>query len=210
MLSLRQERNAILSVQFATQIALWRVLTSKLGWKLTHPTSQTSFSKKRQPHTLLTQAIACSQEATNRDLDTFPAQPLQHIIYKELAQELVAKSWAASFSYLHTKKPWCECLSWIQVLLVPWVWIFSWLSVPPTVGWNLRTICFSSSVSTLMNFLIMHTPLVCLCTIAIWILHTRARGRQKLMDGDKGVVYHLPEQTDICIERMKLQGSLTY
>lgn len=88
----------------------------------------------------------------------------------------------------------------------------------PTIGWNLRTICLSSSESTLMNFLITNMPFVCLSTIAIWILYTRARGRQKT-DGwrersgfwrKKAPLSHLPGQTDVWTGRLRLQGSLTY
>lgn len=41
---------------------------------------------------------------------------------------MVVNLWADRFSYLHWKKPWN--VSWIQVLFVHLVWIFSWLPVP--------------------------------------------------------------------------------
>lgn len=121
------------------------------------------------------------------------------------------------FLSFHTKKPWCECLSWIQVLLVQLVWIFSWLSFPQPQAEILEPFALALQLA-LLNFLIMNMPFVCLSIIAIWIIYTRVRGRQKT-DGwrersgfprKKAPLSQLPGQIDVFIGRLKLQGSLAY
>lgn len=127
-LSTRQKRNAILSLQFVTQIALWNSLCCRVRVEANPPNKPDIIFLKR----LTWRAPNRGHKHVCSKLPTVILISFQYCCictwYKKLAQALVVNLWADRFSYLHWKKP--RNVSCIQVLFVQLVWIFSWPSVP--------------------------------------------------------------------------------